>query len=260
VVVVDLPNPVRGDIVEGNCPDPAYYTDRDRGTPYAWFAAPLAYRHGLTVGELALYARAALRLDLDLEVLRLTGWRRDMWWTGTGWPWVPMDPSIYTPETAHAFLCTGLLQGTSVSWGIGAANPFALVGAPWIRDDRLLEALRARHLPGVTWTRAHFVPRWHEGVLWSRFADEPCNGVRLHFTDWNAVETARVQLALIADLCRLYPDEFQFLAEYNFDIRLEDAQWVARWRAGEGVETVLAEWRAAAAQFAARRQPYLLYP
>ena len=72
--------------------------------------------------------------------------------------------------------------------------------------------------------------------------------------------TSHVQLALINDLCRLYPDEFQFLSQYNFDLRLEDSQWVERWRAGEGVEAILAEWQAAARQFADRRQPFLRYP
>jgi len=129
-----------------------------------------------------------------------------------------------------------------------------------VRDDRLLDALRARNLPGVTWTRAHFVPRWREGALWGRFAGEPCNGVRLHFTDPEAVTTALVQLALISDLFRLYPDDFEFLAQYNFSIRLEDEQWAPRWRAGESVEGVLAEWQSDARRFAARRQPYLLYP
>jgi uncharacterized protein YbbC (DUF1343 family) len=66
-------------MVEGNWPDPGYYTQTDRGTPYAWFAAPITYRHGMTIGDLALYAREHLALDLDLHVLKLQGWRRDMW-------------------------------------------------------------------------------------------------------------------------------------------------------------------------------------
>ena len=260
VVVVDLPNPVRGDIVEGNYPDASFYDLFEGVTEYLWFAAPVAYRHGMTIGELALMARDHLSLDLDLQIIRMQGWRRDMWWDDTGRPYIAMDPSIYSVETTIGFLCTGLLQGTTVSWGIGSADPFRVVGAPWIEDDRLLGALRERDLPGVTWTRAYFVPRWHEGALWSRFCGESCNGVRLHFTDRNAVCTAEVQLSLMVELCRLYPDRFDFdMENHRFDCRLEDQQWARRLKSGEGVDTILAEWKDMSRQFEEIRRDYLLY-
>lgn len=260
VVVVDLPNPVRGDIVEGNCPAPGFYELLEGRTDYCWFAAPIAYRHGMTIGELALMARDHLKLDLDLRIIKMEGWRRDMWWDDTGWPYIPMDPSIYTVETTLGFLCTGLFQGTTVSWGIGTADPFRVIGAPWIKDDRLLHALRDRNLAGVTWTRAHFIPRWHEGELWSRFADTPCNGVRLHFTNRDSVCTAEVQLSLFVELCRLYPDELDFdMKDHRFDCRLEDQQWARRLKAGEGVDSILAEWQAMSRKFEEIRRPYLLY-
>lgn len=260
VVVVDMPNPVRGDLVEGNLPDPGFYTNKDRGTKYAWFAAPITYRHGMTMGELALMARDFLGLDVDMRTVKMEGWQRSMWWDDTGWPYVPMDPSIYTVDTTLAFLCTGLLQGTTISWGIGTADPFRVIGAPWIRDDRLLAALRERNLAGVTWTRAHFTPRWQEGVLWSRFYNEQCNGVRLHVTDRNALCTAQVQLTLMVELCRLYPEDLDFVMENSqFDIRLEDEQWSRRLKGGEGVDTILREWQQASREFEKRRTPHLLY-
>ena len=268
VVVVDLPNPVRGDIVEGNYADPAFCEKISNGAiRYVWFGAPITYRHGMTMGELALMAREYLKLDLDLRIIKMEGWRRDMWWEDTSWPYVAFDPSIYSPATTRTFLCTGLLQGTTVAWGIGTADPFAVVGAPWIKDDRLLHALRARKLAGVTWTRAHFMPRWHEGDFWGRFAGETCNGVRLHITDRNSVCTSEVQLSLIVELRHLYPDEFQILKTTEhypdgvdwFDLRLEDQQWSQRVQAGEGVGSILAEWKAMSKTFEEIRQPYLLY-
>ena len=265
VIVVDAPNPVRGDMVEGNLPDPNFYAASGIGkvTPYCWFARPITYRHGMTMGELALMAKSHLKLDLDLRIIKMEGWRREMWWEDTGWPYVPFDPSIYNPETTRAFLCTGLFQGTSVAWGIGTADPFSVIGAPWIKDDRLLCALRRRNLAGVTWTRALFVPRWNEpgegGLLWRRFCNEPCNGVRLHFTDRDAVCTAEVQLSLLVELCRLYPDEFRFEEHDRFDWRLEDKQWGARLKSGEGVDSILAEWKVMSQKFEEVRQPYLLY-
>jgi uncharacterized protein YbbC (DUF1343 family) len=264
VVVVDAPNPVGGDQVEGNLPDPDFYAESEIGkiTPYCWFAAPITYRHGMTMGELALMAKAHLKLDLDLRVIKMEGWRREMQWEDAGWPYVPFDPSINSPETTRAFLCTGLFQGTSVAWGIGTADSFRVIGAPWIKDDRLLRALQRRNLSGVTWTRAFFIPRWPEpgpsGLLWRRFFNEPCNGVRLHFTG-GPVRTAEVQLSLLVEMCRLYPEEFTFAEHDHFDCRLEDKQWRARLKAGEGVDSMLAEWQDMSKRFEEMRRPYLLY-
>ncbi len=260
VVVIDLPNPVRGDRVEGNYPVPDFYTKHFTACKYIWCGAPITYRHGMTIGELALMSKAHLKLDLDLRVLKMQGWRRNMWWDDTGWPYLPFDPSIFTPETTLGFLCTGLLQGANVSWGIGTADPFRVIGAPWINDDRLLGALRQRKLAGVTWTRALFMPRWREpkSCMWNTYSYRPCNGVRIHFTDRNAVRTAEVQLSLLVELCRLYPKKFKMKRE-EFDNRLEDPHLVKRLKAGEGVETILAQWKADNKKFEQIRKDYLLY-
>lgn len=274
VVVVDFPNPVGGRVVEGNLPDPAYihhFQDVVRATRgweyrpgYVWCAAPMVYRHGMTMGELALWARDSLELDLDLTVIRLDGWRRDMWWDQTGRPWIPTDPSIHTPDTALDFLCTGLFQGTSVAWGIGTGEPFRVLGAPWIEDNRLLEAIRAKDLPGVEWSRAFFIPRWRDEAeggppTWGKYAGRECNGIRLHVTDRAAVQTAEVQLSLFEEFLRLYPEQFTFADEARFDCRLEDLQWTRRLQQGEGVRTILPEWREMSRQYERMRSEYLLY-
>ncbi|MBM4081092.1 MAG: DUF1343 domain-containing protein, partial [Planctomycetes bacterium] len=264
VIVVDYPNPVGGELVEGNYPDPIFYKNLEAQgkRTFLWFGAPLTYRYGMTMAELMLMAKDYLKLDVDLRVIKLQGWRREMYWQDTGWPYLPLDPSIYTADTTLAFQCTGLFQGTSVSWGIGAANPFEVIGAPWIEDDRLLEALRRRNLPGVTWLRAHFVPRWvGERTTWKRWAGQVCNGVKLHVTDRRALRAAQVQLTLLVELFRLYPDKFRFVVHtftgdneperdhWPTDHRLEDEQWADRLEAGEGVDTILAEWQAASRKF-----------
>ena len=265
-VLVDFPNPVRGDIVEGNLPDPAFAERamREWQMPWPWHAAPITYRHGMTNGELALLAKAHLGLDLDLRIIAMEGWRRDVWGDETGLPVVPQDPSIYNLDVNLGHLCTGLFQGTTLSWGIGTAEPFLCLGAPWIEDDRILHAIRELELPGVTWSRAFFLPRWNEpgdqGILWRRFAYEPCNGIRLHFTDRDAVRVARVQLSLLVEFLRHYPGQFELVTENRrFDVRLEDDQWRRRLEAGEGVETILAEWSEMSRRFEATRKEFLLY-
>ena len=96
--------------------------------------------------------------------------------------------------------------------------------------------------------------------MWSRFAFEPCNGVRLHVTDRDAVCTAAVQLSLLVELCRLYPDAFVLTEEgHDFDRRLEDPQWSRRLSEGEGVDSILLEWQEMSKAFEKLRAPYLLY-
>lgn len=263
VAVADMPNPVRGDLVEGNFPDAVYF--ENMGPKYSWFAAPITYRHGMTMGELALMAKDRLNLHLDLRIIKMDGWRRDMWWEDTGWLYMPMDPSIYRADTTLAFLCTGLFQGTSVSWGIGTSDPFGVIGAPWIEDDKLLSAMRERSLAGITWSRAHFIPRWKEKALWGRFAGECCHGIRMHITDRDKISTSEIQLSLLVECLRLYPDKFDFCDpkfipnNYWLDKRLEDEQWSRRLKAGEGVETILHEWKQASGEFKKNREKYLLY-
>jgi uncharacterized protein YbbC (DUF1343 family) len=266
-VLVDFPNPIRGDIVEGNLPDPAYPARclSKWNMPYMWHPAPVTLRHGMTNGELALMAKAHLKLNLELEVIQMEGWRRDMWWDETGLPYIPPDPSIYNLDVNLGHVATGLFQGTPLSWGIGTAEPYCVLGAPWISDDRVLRAMRDHNLPGVTWSRAFFIPRWNipgdQWVLWRRFACEPCNGIRIHFPDRDALRIAPVQLTLLVEFLRAYPGQFDLIendADW-FDRRLEDPQWRRRLKAGEGVESILPEWEAMARKFEQMRRPYLLY-
>jgi uncharacterized protein YbbC (DUF1343 family) len=265
--VVDFPNPVRGDVVDGSVDDQTYWGRQTifKSSPY--FLAPLALRHGMTMGELALYAKAYLKLDLDLRVIRLEGWRREMWWDETGRPYLPMEPTDCTPQTPVFFLCTGLFQSTNLSWGIGTCEPFAVLGAPWMEPDRLLQAMRGRGLPGLTWSRAHFIPRWiGEQGCWARHAGRVCHGVRLHVTDRDALRVARTQLSLFVEMFRLFPGKFHY-ADNDAEQKQSDGmarrsgheQWGRRLENGEGVETLLHEWERAAGQFAELRRPYLLY-
>ena len=118
VIVLDRPNPIRGDIVEG-APARSHYA----GTHLlSGFEYPL--RHGMTVGELALMYRAVKKLDVNLTVLKMHGWKREMWYEDTGLVWIPASPNMPTVDTALYFAATGLMQGADFSLGIGTTTPF----------------------------------------------------------------------------------------------------------------------------------------
>src|SRR5262249_45750139 len=162
----------------GNVLDPAF-------TSFVG-AHPVAIRHGLTLGELALLMNDEAGIGADLAVVPLAGWRRSQWYDRTGLPWVPPSPNL--PGLAAVALYSGpcLLEGTSASEGRGTAQPFELCGAPWIDGERL-RALLAERLPAsVRPRRCAFVPAF------SKHAGQVCEGVALHVFDRAALDAVAV--------------------------------------------------------------------
>lgn len=146
VVVLDRPNPVGGDVVEG----PAVVED---GCASFLARKSVALRHGMTLGELArMLNRRDVPTDPDnpsgeparLAVVPCRGWRRDMTWAETRLPWTPPSPNIPKPDTALAYLTTCLFEATNWCEGRGTANPFELVGATWA-DAAFADAARSRN-------------------------------------------------------------------------------------------------------------------
>jgi len=169
VVVLDRPNPLGGEALDGNLLDPEYRS----------FVGmhPLLVRHGMTSGELALMFKRELALDVELEVVKMKGWRRPMHYEDTGLPWVLPSPNIPTVDTAFVYPGGCLIEGTNLSEGRGTTRPFELVGAPWLDAQALSRALAAERLPGVGFRATAFTPTFqkHQGVL--------CHGVQLHVHD-----------------------------------------------------------------------------
>ena len=198
VVVLDRPNPLRGMDVEGAVLDPAFASFVGR--------SPIAQRHGLTIGELALVVKDADavvsgRPGADLSVVEMTGWDRTMWWADTGLHWVPPSPNIPTPETALIYAGTGLVEGTNLSEGRGTTRPFELIGAPWV-DRRFALALNRLGLPGVLFRETWFCPTF------DKYAGQVVAGVQVHVTDRAAFEAVRTAVCLVDVAARLYPGQF----------------------------------------------------
>jgi uncharacterized protein YbbC (DUF1343 family) len=184
VVVLDRPNPLGGVVVEGNVPDPAF----------ASFVGlhPLPARHGLTVGELAVYLNERRALGCDLTVVPMKGWRRAMLWENTGLPWVAPSPNMPTPDTARVYPGGCLVEGTNLSEGRGTTRPFEWIGAPYLDAHRYAETLEAERLPGVHLRPARFAPTFH------KWAGRLCDGVQVHVTDRARFKPFLTGLALIA--------------------------------------------------------------
>lgn len=195
VMVLDRPNPITGEHVEGPVAD----SDKLSFTAYH----PLPVRHGMTVGEMARLFQKEKALAVDLEVVRCEGWRRGDWYDATGLLWTDPSPNMRSLRAAALYPGVGLLEFTNVSVGRGTDTPFELFGAPFIDACAFAAALNAEDLPGVRFVPVRFTPRA------SVHAQAECNGVSLLLTDRDALDAVRLGLTLALTLRRLYPDAWQ---------------------------------------------------
>jgi uncharacterized protein YbbC (DUF1343 family) len=184
VLILDRPNPLGGEVVEGNIPDPAF----------ASFVGlyPLPARPGLTLGEIARYLQRTHGLGGTVDVVGMRGWRRAMLWEDTGLPWVAPSPNMPTLDTARVYPGGCLIEGTNLSEGRGTTRPFEWVGAPYLDAHAYAEALTAERLPGVVFRPARFRPTFQ------KWAGRVCEGVHIHVTDRTRFRPFLTGLAVIA--------------------------------------------------------------
>lgn len=193
-VVLDRPNPVRGDIVEGDILDP----DIKRMTGY--FSLPT--RHGLTVGEIAAWLNKTNNLAADLHVIKLKRWNRHMWFNETGLPFIPPSPNISSLTAALLYAGIGCFEAANISVGRGTDTPFELFGAPWIDAKALCSHLRSQNLPGFIVEPVEFTP---EKDL---YKGELCRGARILVTNRNTLRPFDIFMHSFLFLAERHPKDF----------------------------------------------------
>lgn len=253
IVVLDRPNPLGGTAVEGPMPDPAYRS----------FVGilPVPPRHGMTVGELALYYRDHKKLDVNLKVIRMEGWKRSMLFPETGLPWVVPSPNMPDWETALVYPGMCLFEGLNVSEGRGTTTPFLHFGAPFIEPETLRRKLESFGLEGVGFRPTYFKPSFH------KFAGRTLGGLFLHIVDRAAFRPFRTGIALTAALHECYPDELKFLEEvyeFNdvhpaFDLLCGSGKQRSSIEKSVPLREIVAGWERDEAAFAPVKQRFHLY-
>ncbi len=199
IIVLDRPNPL-GRSVEGPVLEAELVS----------FVGlyPLPMRHGLTIGELALYFREVKGLDLSLKVVPLSGWKGGLF-PETGLPWVPPSPNMPRFQTALVYPGQVLLEGTNLSEGRGTTTPFEVFGAPWLRVKEIRQNLPS--LPGVILREVVFEP-WFD-----KWAGRPCRGLALHVINPQTFRPVYTSLCLLS-LIAYFHEEFSFrLPPYEFE-------------------------------------------
>lgn len=252
-IVLDRPNPINGIDIEGNIHEPEFHS----------FVGmyPIPMRHGLTIGELALMFNQQFGINCDLEVVKMEGWQRHMFYEETRLPWVLPSPNMPTVDTAAVYPGAVLFEGTQVSEGRGTTRPFEIIGASYIIPDDLIGELNRENLPGVVFRPMHFQPTFH------KFAGEICGGLQIHVTDRNSFKPVITSIAIISTIHRLYPNNFDWKQppyEYvfdklPFDVINGSASVCEQIMSGAKVAEIEESWREPLHQFARMRTEYLLY-
>ena len=241
--VLDRPNPINGEEVEGPVLEP------DLRSFVAYY--PLPIRHGMTVGELAEMFNNENHLDAKLHVIKMRDWQRTDWYDETGLAWVNPSPNLRNPTEEVLYPGVAMVEGANVSVGRGTDTPFELLGAPWMDSRNLSAYLNARDIQGVRFVPVDFKP------LTSSFAERVCHGVQIILIDRQALDPAELGVELAAALWKLYPDVF----ELDRTLPLVGARWVLQAiEAGKDPRRIAYEWQDALEQFRTLRSKYMLYP
>jgi uncharacterized protein YbbC (DUF1343 family) len=259
VLILDRPNPIGGHLVEGNLLQPEWSSFVGR------CAIPM--RHGLTLGELALFCNRELSIKADLEVVRMTGWKRNMFFPDTGLPWVFPSPNMPSFTTALVYPGQVIWEGSNISEARGTTLPFEMFGAPFFDQRALLDALHQKNmdlnmdLPGCILRPLRFEPTS------GKWAGQSCVGFQIHVTDPNQFRPYRTSLAFWQAIRSLYPDQFAYKAppyEYEFDrlpmdLIIGDQAVRTALEDGQSILDLEQEWQQELEQYRQRCRAVLLY-
>jgi uncharacterized protein YbbC (DUF1343 family) len=251
--VLDRPNPIGGVHLEGPRIAPGFESF------VGLVSCPV--RHGMTAGEIARWRHSVEQLDLDLAVISMRGWQRDMRFDHTGLPWVMPSPNMPTPDTALVYPGMCLVEGTELSEGRGTTRPFELAGAPYLDGHRLAADLEAMRLPGVRFRPAVFTP------MFQKHHPKACGGVQLHVTNPETFRPYRTGVAFLKACYDQSPAAFKWRARaYEFveaipaiDLLTGGDAIRTGIEAGTSLDELTARWPRDEGDFAAERAEYLLY-
>lgn len=254
-IVLDRPNPIGGKHTEGPMLEPAHRSF------VGWLPMPVV--HGLTVGEIASMINGERWLKgsrrARLQIVRMTGWKRSMFYDETNLAWINPSPSIRSLKTALVYPGTCFIEGTNVSEGRGTDHPFEYIGAPWIDGRTLSSYLNSRHLPGVRFRSIHFTPRSTRTLTTdSKFEGECCHGIHVEIRDRKQFEPVRTGIVLLSALHHLYPEQFVMRAR-----RLDELIGTSSPRRsilkGGVADSIVEGWRDDLQNFELLRRKYLHY-
>ena len=212
-VVLDRPNPINGKDLEGNL------LENEFATFVGMFPVPV--RHGLTVGEYANMINGEKWLkdgvQVDLTVIEMSGWKREMWYDETGLKWRPPSPNIPDLQVATVYPGTCLFEGTNISEGRGTYEPFLRIGAPWFNENTFMSINKLLDIPGVIFAPISFTPKSIKGMATSpKYLNEAVNGLKLAVKDRNNFKPYIAGIEIVKYFFEQQKEKFEW-RESHFD-------------------------------------------
>lgn len=259
VLVLDRPNPISGDIVEGPVLDSTLAFAGSQSTarwaqPTALYPIPL--RHGMTMAELAKFYEQVLELHADLHAIPMYNWRRSRWYDKTGLPWVNPSPNMTSLASATLYPGIVLLEAANVSVGRGTPEPFQWVGAPWMDAKKVIDYLDDRPHPGVKFSTETQTP---DNPTDQRYGGKRMKGIKITITNRAYLQTTRLGAWLMWAIKKTHPEEFK-VDSSGFSHLFGLADTRARINAGEDPDQIVDGTLPATVEFRRRTRPFLMYP
>jgi uncharacterized protein YbbC (DUF1343 family) len=243
-VVLDRPNPIGGEIVEGALLDPKFKS----------FVGmyPIPARHGMTVGELATMFNQKFGIGANLIVARVSGWRRSEWFDETGLPWVNPSPNLRSLAAVSSYPGTVYFEGTTLTEGRGTDRPFEQIGAPWLDAPRVAALMNEKRLPGIRFDAITM----SVAPTAAKHKGQTIPAIRFAITDRSTYRPVRTALILIDEIHRAHPREFGWTGTID---RLTGSDKVRHAVENGQLPALLEEWDREAAAFRESRKSFLLY-
>lgn len=242
VVILDRPNPLGGIVAAGPMLEPAYESYVGR--------AHVPLRHSLTLGELAIEMQRRSP-EIELQLVRVRGWRRSDTFGDYGRTWIPPSPNIPTWETALAYPGTVLFEGTNISEGRGTTRPFLTLGAPFA-DEKWAETIRLAEVDGVAVRATHYVPTF------GRYVGQRLLGVGLHVLNPTSFDPLRFAIVALTTAFELYREHITIVPGV-FDALVGTAMLREHLERGETPDDICASWTCGEEEFQRERVALLCY-
>jgi uncharacterized protein YbbC (DUF1343 family) len=204
-IVLDRPNPINGKDIEGNLLNPHF-------TSFVGLL-PIPMRHGMTVGELALFFNKEFQINCDLHVVKMQGWQRDLYLDQTGLPWAYPSTGLPTLDSSIAYAGMVLFEGTNLSEGRGTTKPFEFIGAPFIEPYSFSHKLEKEKLPGCILQPYYFKPNVN------KHASKVCGGIKINITNRKKFKPYLTALMILRQALKDYKSDFSWNPppyEYEF--------------------------------------------
>lgn len=252
-VVLDRPNPIGGKLVQGA------WLDSSRASFVGKYPVPV--RHGLTSGELAQMISGEGWLGenrrLNLTIIAAKNWKREMLYDESGLKFIPPSPNMPSLETALLYPGTCLFEGTNLSEGRGTTKPFALIGAPWLDSEKILE--ETGHMNGLTLSDTSFIPHDLPGkASHPKWENRLCNGIYVNITNRHEADPFLLAIRLLEVIQKIHPDSLEWRPAH-FDRLAGSPLWREAISRRQATDSLWQKAEAEIHHFYDWRKKYLLY-